>query len=94
FDIRHMVISNLQKDKALLNEIFQRVGKQELKFFCTAGFVFGFVIGLVQMVCWLVFRQPWMLPAFGGFVGFFSDWLALQMLFRPLNPKKIFGFTL
>ena len=94
FDIRHMVISNLQKDKALLNEVFQSVGKEELKFFCKAGFVFGFIIGIVQMVCWLVFRQPWMLPAFGGFVGFFSDWLALQMLFRPLHPKKIFGFTL
>ncbi len=94
FDIRHMVISNLQKDKKLLNEIFQRVGKQELKFFCKAGFVFGFAIGLVQMVCWLVFRQPWMLPAFGGFVGLFSDWLALQMLFRPLNPRKFMGYTL
>lgn len=94
FDIRHMVISNLQKDKALLNEIFQRVGKQELKFFCTAGFYFGFIIGLVQMLCWLVFKQPWMLPAFGGFVGLFSDWLALQLLFRPLEPKRILGFTL
>lgn len=94
FDIRHMVISNLKKDKALLNEIFQRVGKQELKFFCTAGFYFGFIIGLVQMVCWLAFRQPWMLPAFGGFVGLFSDWLALQMLFRPLEPKRFLGFTL
>ena len=35
-----------------------------------------------------------MLPAFGGFVGFFSDWMALQMMFRPLQPKKIMGFTL
>ncbi len=94
FDIRHMVISNLKKDKRLLNEIFQKVGKQELKFFCKAGFAFGFIIGLVQMACWLIFRQPWMLPAFGGFVGLFSDWLALQMLFRPLNPKKIMGYTL
>ena len=34
-----------------------------------------------------------MLPAFGGFVGFFSDWIALQMMFRPLHPKKVLGFT-
>lgn len=94
FDIRHMVISNLQKDKALLNEIFQRVGRQELKFFCKAGFVFGFVVGLVQMMGWLLFHQPWMLPAFGGFVGLFSDWLGLQMLFRPLEPRKVMGYTL
>ncbi|WP_198938087.1 DUF445 domain-containing protein [Alkanindiges hydrocarboniclasticus] len=94
FDIKHMVISNLLKDKRLLNEIFKKVGKQEFKFFSNAGFVFGFGIGVIQMVCWVLFKQPWMLPAFGGFVGFFSDWIALQMMFRPLRPKKIMGVTI
>ena len=93
FDIKHMVISNLLKDRKMLNEIFQKVGHQEFKFFSNAGFYFGFGIGLIQMVCWLFFKQPWMLPAFGGFVGFFSDWAALQMMFRPLQPKKIMGVT-
>lgn len=93
FDIKHMVINNLMKDKRLLNDIFKKVGRQEFKFFTNVGFVFGFAIGLVQLVCWILFKQPWMLPAFGGFVGFFSDWMALQMMFRPLQPKKIMGFT-
>ena len=94
FDIKHMVISNLLKDKRLLNEIFKKVGKQEFKFFSNAGFFFGFGIGVIQMVCWVLFKQPWMLPAFGGFVGFFSDWIALQMMFRPLRPKRIMGVTI
>lgn len=94
FDIKHMVISNLLKDKRLLNDIFKKVGRQEFKFFSNVGFVFGFGIGLVQLLCWILFKQPWMLPAFGGFVGFFSDWMALQMMFRPLQPKKVMGFTL
>ena len=94
FDIRHMVINNLLKDKRLLNDIFKKVGRQEFKFFTNVGFVFGFGIGLVQLVCWILFKQPWMLPAFGGFVGFFSDWMALQMMFRPLQPKKVMGFTM
>ncbi|PQA49460.1 DUF445 domain-containing protein [Amnimonas aquatica] len=93
FDIKHMVISNLLKDKRLLNDIFRKVGRQEFRFFSNAGFYFGFGIGLIQMVCWALFKQPWMLPAFGGFVGFFSDWIALQMMFRPLHPKKVLGFT-
>ena len=93
FDIRHMVLTNLMKDKALLNDIFKKVGKQEFKFFSNAGFYFGFGIGLIQMVCWLLFKQPWMLPAFGGFVGFFSDWIALQMMFRPQLPTKFMGMT-
>ena len=93
FDIKHMVLTNLMKDKALLNDIFKKVGKQEFRFFSNAGFYFGFGIGLIQMVCWLLFKQPWMLPAFGGFVGFFSDWIALQMMFRPQLPTKFMGIT-
>ena len=95
FDIKHMVISNLLKDKRLLNEIFKKVGKQEFKFFSNVGFIFGFAIGVVQMLCWVVTqgKYPWMLPMFGGFVGFFSDWMALQMMFRPLYPKKVLGYT-
>ncbi|EMI7770791.1 DUF445 family protein [Acinetobacter baumannii] len=97
FDIKHLVISNLLKDKRLLNNIFKRVGKQEFKFFSNVGFVFGFGIGIgvIQMLCWIVTqgKYPWMLPLFGGFVGFFSDWIALQMMFRPLYPKKILGYT-
>jgi uncharacterized membrane protein YheB (UPF0754 family) len=74
FDIKHMVISNLLKDKRLLNDIFRKVGRQEFKFFSNAGFYFGFGIGLIQMVCWALFKQPW-------------------MMFRPLHPKKVLGFT-
>ncbi|HEX5359892.1 MAG TPA: DUF445 domain-containing protein [Fluviicoccus sp.] len=93
FDIKHMVISNLLKDKSMLNDIFKKVGRQEFRFFSNAGFYFGFGIGLIQMICWLIWKQGWMLPAFGGFVGFFSDWAALQMMFRPLEPKKYLGIT-
>ncbi len=93
FDLKHMVVTNLLRDKRLLNEIFRKVGSQEFRFFSNAGFFFGFGIGLVQMVCWLIWREPWMLPLFGGFVGFFSDWIALQMMFRPQHPVTLFGIT-
>ncbi len=40
-------------------------------------------------------QQNWMLycamPLFGGFVGWFSDWLALKMVFSPREPKRYFG---
>lgn len=95
FDIKHMVINNLLKDKRLLNEIFKKVGKQEFKFFSNIGFVFGFGIGLIQMTVWVLTQgqYPWLLPLFGGLVGFFSDWIGLHLMFRPLEPKKIMGYT-
>lgn len=93
FDLKHMVVGNLVRDKALLNRIFWQIGRQEFRFFGTAGFYFGFAIGLVQMVAWALTKEPWLLPAFGLFTGFASDWLALQMLFRPLRPRRILGIT-
>ncbi|GAA3936645.1 DUF445 domain-containing protein [Litoribacillus peritrichatus] len=91
-DIKHLLVSNLVKDKALLNKIFRQIGAKEFVFFRNAGFWFGLVLGVVQLGCWLVWHQPWLMPLFGGTVGLFSDWLALTLLFRPLNKIRIFGF--
>jgi uncharacterized membrane protein YheB (UPF0754 family) len=33
------------------------------------------------------------LPVFGLFIGYSTDWLALRMLFRPLFPTKFLGIT-
>jgi uncharacterized membrane protein YheB (UPF0754 family) len=93
FDVKHMLVSNLVKDRELLNEIFRKVGRKEFVFFRNAGFFFGFGLGVVQLVCWLLWHQHWLMPGFGAFVGFLSDWIALQMLFRPLRPTRIWRFT-
>lgn len=94
FDIKHLLVANLVKDKALLNDIFRNIGRKEFVFFRNAGFWFGLALGFVQLGCWLIWHQPWLLPAFGAFVGLSSDWIALQMMFRPLYPKKFLGITL
>ncbi|HSW14293.1 MAG TPA: DUF445 family protein [Solimonas sp.] len=93
-DVQHLLVSNLVRDKALLNDIFRNIGRKEFVFFRNAGFWFGLVLGLIQLACWIAWHQPWLLPAFGAFVGLTSDWIALQMMFRPLYPKKILGITL
>lgn len=88
FDVRHMLVSNLIKDKALLNDVFKKVGGKEFNFFRTAGFWFGLGLGVVQLACWMAWHEPLLMPLFGGLVGFTSDWIALQMMFRPLREKK------
>jgi uncharacterized membrane protein YheB (UPF0754 family) len=57
-----------------------------------SGIYFGLVIGVVQMVAWAMFKNPWIMPAFGFAVGFISDYIALNMLFRPQQPTKYLGF--
>jgi uncharacterized membrane protein YheB (UPF0754 family) len=91
FDLKGMVVTSLVKDKRLLNRIFQEAGAQEFKFIARSGLVFGGAIGVIQMIAWVLFKFPPIMPVFGLFTGWFTDWLALRMIFFPIEPKKYFG---
>ncbi|WP_420427814.1 DUF445 family protein [Algiphilus sp.] len=86
YDLKDMVITNLTKDKALLNQIFAEVGHAEFKFIARSGIYFGGLFGVVQMGVWVFYQEWWLLPAFGLAVGYATNWIALQMIF---NPKEI-----
>jgi uncharacterized membrane protein YheB (UPF0754 family) len=91
FDLKGMVVENLVRDKELLNRIFQEAGRKEFQFIARSGLVFGFAIGFVQMFAWATLHSPWIMPIFGGLTGWFTDWLALRMIFNPREPKRYFG---
>ena len=92
FDLKEMVITNLVTDKALLNRIFREAGRKEFRFIARSGIWFGGTIGLLQLSLWLAFHEPLIMPAFGLIVGWFTDWLALKMIFNPKEPITILGF--
>lgn len=89
FDLKEMVITNLMRDKQLLNRIFLDVGEPEFKFVARSGAYFGFMFGVVQMLVWLFYPADWVLPAFGLLVGYATNWIALKMIFEPLEPKRV-----
>ncbi|WP_199431423.1 DUF445 domain-containing protein [Qaidamihabitans albus] len=91
FDLKDMVVTSLVKDKALLNRIFQEAGRKEFQFIARSGLFFGGLIGVVQMIVWVLFKIPIIMPLFGLFIGWFTDWLALKMIFRPKRPVRYFG---
>ncbi|MGH8540148.1 MAG: DUF445 domain-containing protein, partial [Stenotrophobium sp.] len=91
FDLKDMVVSNLLRDKKLLNRIFLEAGSGEFRFIRNSGLFFGFAIGCVQAVTWALTHNAWVMPLFGGFTGWFTDWLALKMIFNPKHPTKYLG---
>ena len=91
FDLKDMVITNLLRDKPLLNRIFLEAGSGEFRFIRNSGLYFGFAIGCVQAGVWALTQNPWVIPLFGGFTGWFTDWLALKMIFNPKHPTKYLG---
>jgi uncharacterized membrane protein YheB (UPF0754 family) len=35
----------------------------------------------------------WLLPVISGLIGWFTNWVAIKMLFHPRNPVKVLGVT-
>lgn len=92
-DLKHMLIQRLDGDKNLLNRLFLEAGSAEFRFIIRSGFYFGFLFGLVQLAVWIVYPAWWVLPVFGAIVGYVTNWLALEMIFRPLYPTRIGPWT-
>ncbi|MDY7105994.1 MAG: DUF445 family protein [Actinomycetota bacterium] len=76
-----------------LARVAQEVGRRELRFIELYGGVFGFLVGLVQAVVYGAFSQWWTMPIVGVLVGLGTNWLAIQMIFRPLEPRRYLGLV-
>ncbi len=92
-DFKHMIVTRLEGDKALLNRLFLEAGSAEFRFIVRSGLYFGLPFGLVQLGVWLFYRGWWVLPVFGLLVGYATNWLALNLIFRPLHPTRIGPWT-
>lgn len=75
-----------------LIEMFQRCGGPEFRFIVRSGLYFGVALGLVQLVLTGLFDNWAIMPAMGLLVGYSTNWLALYMIFRPLQPRSFGGF--
>lgn len=93
-DLRLMVVERLAEDRSLLNRIFQEVGEEEFAFIIRSGAYFGLPLGLLQMGLWIAVPAWWVLPAAGFVVGYATNWLALNLIFRPVEPARIGPFVL
>lgn len=98
-DNEGMMVKVFTENKELLNAFFLTLGEKEFRFIEHCGAVMGFVCGVVQLVAFNNLSQMGrtiFLPTSGFFLGIFSNWLAIQMVFRPTDPVpvRIFGFHL
>ena len=50
-------------------------------------------LGIPVIFIWAAYPVWWVLPVFGALVGYVTNWLALYMVFRPLQPKRVWPFT-
>jgi uncharacterized membrane protein YheB (UPF0754 family) len=90
-DLKKMVVRKFLLEKNLLNELFKTCGADEFIFIERSGFYFGFIFGIVQMVVFIFYDADWVLPVFGFIVGWLTNFLALKMIFEPVEPIYLCG---
>ncbi len=96
-DMRRMIVSRMEADRKLMVDMFLRVGKKEIRFIWKVSAVIGFLFGVVQMVLFYIVPQHWTVPFFATIWGALTNWIAIWMVFNPVEPVtfktiKLFRF--
>jgi uncharacterized membrane protein YheB (UPF0754 family) len=93
-DLHALAVDALTRDGGRnMAKLVKEFGAKELRFIVRYGAVFGLLIGIVEAALWSVFQTGWILPLVGGAVGLGTNWLAIQMIFRPYEPTRYFGLV-
>lgn len=88
-DMREMVVSQMEGDRKLMVRMFLKVGQKEINFIWHISALIGMVFGIVQMVVWFVVPWHWTVPFWAAIWGFLTNWIAIWMVFNPVEPKYI-----
>lgn len=90
-DIKAVAVNALHRDKRLLLRLIRDISRPEMAFIARCGIYFGLVLGLVQTVVWALTKAPVVMPIFGAAIGWFTDWLAIKLVFFPRERRKVLG---
>lgn len=87
-----MIVKVFTENKALLNEFFLTLGDREFRFIEHCGAAMGFFCGVLQLIAFNHLSptgRAIFLPVTGFFLGIVTNWLAIQMVFRPVFPIPV-----
>lgn len=85
-DMKEMIVNKMESDRALMVRMFLEVGQKEINFIWHISAVIGLLFGVVQMVIFWIVPQHWTVPFFAAIWGFLTNWIAVWMVFNPIEP--------
>lgn len=88
-DMRKMIVNTMENDRRLMVNMFLKVGQKEIDFIWHISALIGLVFGIIQMFIFLVVPQHWTVPFFAAIWGFLTNWIAIWMVFNPVEPHFI-----
>ncbi len=88
-DMRQMIVNKMENDRRLMVNMFLKVGQHEIDFIWHISALIGLVFGIIQMFIFLVVPAHWTVPFFAAVWGLLTNWIAIWMVFNPVEPKFI-----
>ncbi|WP_432481541.1 hypothetical protein [Moraxella sp. ZY200743] len=88
-DMRQMIVQKMENDRKLMVDMFLRVGRKEINFIWKISALIGFVFGILQMGIFYFVPQHWTVPFFAAIWGALTNWIAIWMVFNPVEPRRI-----
>ncbi|WLF83153.1 hypothetical protein [Moraxella sp. ZY210820] len=88
-NMREMVVHTMENDRRLMVKMFMEVGKKEINFIWHVSAIIGIYFGILQMILWFIIPHHWTVPILASIWGFLTNWIAIYMVFNPLEPKPV-----
>ena len=93
-NIKSMILRNFINNKKLINTLFKKCGKNELNFIVMFGLYGGFGLGVLQLILLLLIPSKILLIITSIIIGYITDYIALKLMFEPINPITIMGYSI
>ncbi|MBD2860147.1 hypothetical protein IB286_14185 [Spongiibacter sp. KMU-158] len=93
-NIEEIAAKEAEKNPEIVTNLVTRMAGYELKLIILSGLFLGFPLGIAQALIWYYLPSAWVLPLFGVLVGAGTNWIALQIIFKPGEPVNILGYKL
>ena len=93
-DANEMVTNYIDRNPETGNRMFLEVGDRELNFVINSGFYIGTVLGTLAVPLFLYIDRWWVLPVTGVVVGYLTNWIALRLIFYPIEERRLGPFRL
>lgn len=88
-DMRQMIVSTMENDRRLMVQMFLKVGQKEINFIWHISALIGLIFGVIQMFIFALVPQHWTVPFFAAIWGFLTNWIAIWMVFNPIEPHYV-----
>ena len=88
-DMREMVVSQMEGDRRLMVRMFLKVGQKEINFIWHISALIGMFFGIFQMIVWFLVPWHWTVPFWAAIWGFLTNWIAIWMVFNPVEPHYV-----